>query len=120
MKPAAIRRELRALADPQIAAHSQRFFRTGPGEYGEGDRFLGIRVPPLRKLAVRCTALSLPELRQLLTSDYHEERLLALLTLVRQLLSRRAGTFATTGSGSRMSLVSADPRSDVIDVSGRT
>ena len=49
-----IRAELQALADPAIAAHSARFFRTGPGEYGEGDRFLGIRVPRVRALAKRC------------------------------------------------------------------
>ena len=42
---------LTALGDPDIAAHSMRFFKTGPGEYGEGDRFLGIRVPVLRKKA---------------------------------------------------------------------
>jgi len=48
---AQIRARLRALADPRIASASQRFFKTAPGEYGHGDRFLGIRVPTLRKLA---------------------------------------------------------------------
>ncbi|MEJ2593432.1 MAG: DNA alkylation repair protein, partial [Candidatus Thiodiazotropha sp.] len=44
----ALRRALKALADPTIAAHSLRFFKTAPGQYGAGDRFLGIRVPVLR------------------------------------------------------------------------
>lgn len=61
-----------------------RFFKTAPGEYGAGDRFLGIRVPALRKLAAAHASLSLGEIRQLLSSPWHEARLLALLLLVRQ------------------------------------
>ena len=41
---------IRAMANADIAEHSQRFFKTGPGEYGEGDQFLGVRVPEIRKL----------------------------------------------------------------------
>ena len=48
---AEIQKELASLEDHQIALFSQRFFKTGPGEYGEGDRFRGIRVPVLRRLA---------------------------------------------------------------------
>lgn len=70
------------LGDADIAAHSQRFFKTGPGEYGEGDVFRGIRVPALRKLARRYRQLPRTEVLTLLTSEYHEDRLLALLILV--------------------------------------
>ncbi len=75
---------LRALADPDIAAHSQRFFKTGKGEYAEGDKFLGIRVPVLRKHAQQFEDLPLDQVRRLLESRYHEERLCALLLLVRK------------------------------------
>ena len=74
--------ELRALGDRDIAAHSMRFFKTGKGEYGAGDRFLGIRVPVLRKQAKRFRDASLAHTTRLLHSSYHEERLCALLMLV--------------------------------------
>jgi 3-methyladenine DNA glycosylase AlkD len=61
---------------------AQRFFKTGPGDYGAGDRFLGIRVPVLRALAREFAALPLPQVERLLQSHWHEERLLALLILV--------------------------------------
>lgn len=73
---------LQQLADPDIAAHSQRFFRTGSGEYGEGDRFLGIRVPVLRSLIPRLNHYSPSEIFAILRSPWHEQRLLALLLLV--------------------------------------
>jgi len=79
---AAIRARLRALANPKIAAHSKRFFKTGPGEYGEGDRFLGIRVPMLRKLVREHRETPEPVVFLLLQSPLHEERLLALLMMV--------------------------------------
>lgn len=78
-----IRERLRSLADPVRAEHSRRFFKTGPGEYGEGDRFLGIPVPVLRKVARDAAGLPIPETAALLRSPHHEERLLALLLLVR-------------------------------------
>jgi 3-methyladenine DNA glycosylase AlkD len=78
---ATVRARLRALADPAIATHSQRFFKTGPGQYGAGDRFLGIRVPVLRKLARELRDLSEPAVLELLRSPFHEERLLALILL---------------------------------------
>lgn len=77
-----IQEELRSIANPQIADHSKRFFKTGPGGYGEEDKFLGIRVPNIRKTANRFKSLTLDETEKLLHSEYHEERLCALFILV--------------------------------------
>lgn len=73
---------LRALADEETAAGMLRFFKTGPGQYGEGDRFLGIKADPLKRLARECRGLSLGEAEKLLGSAFHEARMLALLVLV--------------------------------------
>jgi 3-methyladenine DNA glycosylase AlkD len=81
---ASIHREMKGLANPARAAAVGRFFKTAPGQYGAGDRFLGIGVPELRRRSVKYEALSLRELSALLGSPWHEERLLALLILVRQ------------------------------------
>jgi 3-methyladenine DNA glycosylase AlkD len=77
-----IHNDLLQLANEQIAEHSQRFFKTGKGEYGEGDIFLGIRVPLLRKLVKNYRGISITEVHKLLHSKFHEERLLAVLMLV--------------------------------------
>lgn len=74
--------KLRALGDPRKAEDLQRFFKTGTGEYGEGDVFLGIRVPVLRKLATEYRDLTLGQAKKLLRSAIHEERLLALFILI--------------------------------------
>ncbi len=79
----ALRTKLRTLANPEKAAVLQRFFKTGPGEYGEGDLFLGVRVPALRKLAGSCPEMPLDGIVALLTSPVHEERFLALVLLIR-------------------------------------
>jgi len=84
-----VRRALDALSDPAVAATSQRSFKTAPGEYGEGDRFLGVRVPQLRALAREHRSLPLDAVVEHLRSPWHEERLLALLILVEQ---HRRGT----------------------------
>lgn len=81
---ARIRRELRGQADPEAAAVLQAFFKTGRGEYAEGDRFLGVKVPPIRRLARAHRDLPHAEVLTLLRSRWHEERLLALLILVAQ------------------------------------
>ena len=77
-----IKNELKRLSNKEISEHSQRYFKTGKGEYGEEDIFLGIRVPVLRKLAKKVRGVSIPEASELLKSQFHEERLLALLLLV--------------------------------------
>ncbi len=78
-----IRRDLRRAANPKKALILQRFFKTGPGEYGEGDVFLGVMVPQSRKIAkTHAKAADLSAIRELLASNVHEERLVALLILV--------------------------------------
>ncbi len=79
---AELRARIEASTDPERAAHSARFFKTGPGQYGCGDRFRGIRVPLLRRLAREFSALDLADCTTLLHSAWHEDRLLALLILV--------------------------------------
>jgi 3-methyladenine DNA glycosylase AlkD len=79
-----LEQELASAGDPQRAAAVSRFFKTGKGEYGEGDRFLGIPVPALRRIALRYTALSSDELERLLASLLHEHRAAALEILVEQ------------------------------------
>lgn len=78
----AIHKELRALASSETATNLQRFFKTGPGQYGEGDVFLGIKVPPLRALAKQHADAGLDTVAALLDSRYHEERMFALLLLM--------------------------------------
>ncbi|MEO0557051.1 MAG: DNA alkylation repair protein [Bacteroidota bacterium] len=83
-------RQLDALASPEIAEHSQRFFKTGPGEYAEGDRFLGIRVPRVRQLVKEARGMKLGEIQALLTSEWHEARLMAVLLMAE--ICKRAKT----------------------------
>ncbi len=74
--------ELKTLGNSEIAEHSQRFFKTGAGEYGEGDVFLGIRVPIIRKCVKKYCDISLEDTLELLKNTFHEVRLLAVLILV--------------------------------------
>ncbi|MBA3035086.1 MAG: DNA alkylation repair protein [Desulfobacterium sp.] len=74
--------KLQQLGNSDIAAHSQRFFKTGKGDYGEGDIFLGIRVPTIRKCVKEYRKISLEDTIEVLKSPFHEARLLALLILV--------------------------------------
>lgn len=77
-----IQTHLRALADPATAQMSQRFFKTAPGQYGAGDIFLGIKVPTLRAQLRIFRGTALKTVAALLRSEYHEERLFALLLLI--------------------------------------
>jgi 3-methyladenine DNA glycosylase AlkD len=75
---------LQLVADPLRASHSQYFFKTGPGEYGEGDVFLGVTVPAIRLVCKQYKDLPLPEVQELFDSDVHEHRLAAAIILVYQ------------------------------------
>jgi len=80
----AVRRALKAQARPDRVAGAMRFFKCGPGEYGEGDVFIAVTVPAQRAIARQFADLPLVEVDRLLTSRIHEERLTALLILVHQ------------------------------------
>jgi 3-methyladenine DNA glycosylase AlkD len=79
-----VENELRKSAKPEKAEFLPRFFKTGKGEYGEGDKFLGVVVPDQRKIARKYLALPRTELSKLLDSPWHECRLTGLFVLVRQ------------------------------------
>jgi len=77
-------KKLKILGDPERAKNYAWFFKTGPGEYGQGDKFLGIRVPVLKKTAKQFKDLSFSDIRKMLKSNVHEHRFVALKILVLQ------------------------------------
>ena len=77
-----LRKKIELLRSKKVAETMKWFFKTGKGEYGEGDTFAGLKVPTQRKLAREFSDLSLEDLKELLTSSIHEERLISLLILV--------------------------------------
>ena len=77
-----IRKELRRHASPAKKDVYERFFKTGKGEYGEGDLFIGITVPETRSVAKKFSGLPLREVKSLMLSPFHEERLCGILILV--------------------------------------
>jgi 3-methyladenine DNA glycosylase AlkD len=82
MSVQSLKKELKELSDPKQAKILQRFFKTGKGEYGEGDIFLGIKVPVQRKTAKRYYNLSLTNIGKILNSKIHEHRLTSLFILI--------------------------------------
>ena len=81
MSAAAVIRSIQSKASVSEAKHAQRFFKTGKGEYGYGDIFLGVRVPQVRKIAKVNQDLSMPEVEKLMASKFHEVRLCGLVIL---------------------------------------
>jgi len=77
-----LKKDLKKLANPEKAKILQRFFKTGKGEYGEGDVFIGIVVPKLREIARKYFTLDLKDVKQLIESKVHEERMIAIFILV--------------------------------------
>lgn len=77
--------ELQAIATPERAKASAWFFKTGKGQYGEGDVFIGISTPDLRAICKKYNSLSLDELQVLLNGPIHEYRMAALMILVNQM-----------------------------------
>ena len=75
-------KELASLKNQKQAIILQRFFKTAPGEYGEWDIFLGIKIPTQRKVAKMYKSLSLKEIQTLLDSKIHEHRMVALFILI--------------------------------------
>ncbi|OIO39934.1 DNA alkylation repair protein [Candidatus Pacearchaeota archaeon CG_4_9_14_3_um_filter_31_7] len=79
-----LKKELESLADSEKAKVYQRFFKTAKGEYGEGDVFLGLKVPKLREIAKKYYCLDLRQLKELMDSSIHEHRMIALFILIKK------------------------------------
>jgi 3-methyladenine DNA glycosylase AlkD len=109
-------RELQRLADPDRTGGLQQFFRTGPGEYGAGDLFLGLSMPQVRGLAKELGELPLAEVEELLESHWHEARLLALVLLTN---AYRAGSATERAKIYRLYMRRTDRINnwDLVDVS---
>lgn len=79
-----IKKELRVYANKEKVSNYQRFFKTGPGQYGEGDKFLGVTVPKTHIVAKKFSSATFDDIKKLLELPYHEERMVALFILVGQ------------------------------------
>jgi 3-methyladenine DNA glycosylase AlkD len=79
-----IKSELNKFSNKDKAQILARFFKTGKGEYGEGDKFIGVQIPTIRKITKTCPNLNFKEINELLCSSIHEERMIGTLSLVSQ------------------------------------
>lgn len=86
-----LKADLKKVSSPSTAKNSQWFFKTGKGQYGEGDVFAGVTVPQQRAIAKKYSDLDLDEIAKLLRSEIHENRLIALFVLVGQYKKGSAG-----------------------------
>ena len=93
-----IQKELKAYIKPEKAEILARFFKTAKGEYGEGDIFIGVMVPDIRKVAKKYKDISLKELQKLIASNIHEERLCAALICTYKELDRSVIDFYLTNT----------------------
>jgi 3-methyladenine DNA glycosylase AlkD len=105
LSAAAVKLAVASVSNPERALFLQRFFRTGPGEYAEGDKMLGLSVPEQRKIVAQFRDLPLVEIQKLLSSPYHEHRLIGLMMLVDQ--HGRADTRVKKASANNWDLVDA-------------
>lgn len=85
-----IKAQLEALSDAEKREHLARYFKTGKGEYGEGDLFIGVVVPDIRKIAKANKSASVKEVEKLLNNPYHECRMCALMILIEQFKRAKA------------------------------
>ncbi|MAG02270.1 DNA alkylation repair protein [Candidatus Pacearchaeota archaeon] len=83
--------KIKGKSDPEKAEVYQRFFKSGKGEYGEGDRFLGISVPDQREIAKEFVDLDFEEIKELLDHEYHEHRMIGFFILVYKFLKSDEG-----------------------------
>lgn len=91
-----VRDRIADLADPAVAAQLSRFFKTGPGDYGEGDRFAGVGAPDLNRIAREMRDIDLGAVTLLLAGEVHEERMVALKILVLRYRSGGGGSAAVS------------------------
>jgi len=107
-----LKKDVRKFANPKKAKVYQKFFKTGKGEYGEGDIFLGLTAPQSRKIAIKYKDLSFDDVKKLLQSKIHEERVIALLILVHNFSSfAKAASFAEVATKAE----SEDKRKRIFD-----
>ena len=114
-----VSKELRALADKEVANSRTWFFKTGKGEYGYGDVFLGIEVPAIREVAKRHQELPLDQITKLASSKYHEERFIALAIMVLQFKKSKQASARKKLFDSYLELLKANRVNnwDLVDVS---